>query len=238
MTNNNYKNLFSVVSLSTLLVACAGSPERTQSTLPDDVPYQVTEDYTVGVISYTVQRGDRLGDIAREFTGLSSNWREIADHNNISNPRNLREGTVLEIPTDMIPGYERPAPPPIIQTQTIQRAPVAQSSSLAVRRNEAVDVAPVLVSPTNTNRDFDLTPIDPATSNQPRSYAGGGTQVKVIGSYYPKGIYTEPAFSSKLIMRVAPGTLFELDSQLNDWYKIQTSGGTGYIRTNDAAIVE
>jgi len=238
MKNSNYKNLFFVISLSTTLVACAGSPEREQTPLPDDVPYQVTEDYAIGVISYTVQRGDRLGDIAREFTGLSSNWREIAEHNNISNPRSLREGTVLEIPTDMIPGYERPTRAPIIQTQTIQSAPVAQSSSLAVRRNEAVDVAPVLVSPTNTNRDFDLTPIDPASANRPRSYAGNGAQVKVVGSYYPKGIYTEPAFSSKLIMRVAPGTLFELDSQLNDWYKIQTTSGTGYIRTNDAAIVE
>lgn len=238
MKKNNYKNLCSVVTLSIALVACGSPPERSTSSTPDNVPYQVTEDYTSGVISYTVQRGDRLGDIALEFTGRSSNWREIAQYNNISSPRSLREGSVLEIPTDLIPGYAQPAAAPIIQPQIIQTVPVAQTSSLAVRRNETADTLPVLVTPTNTNRDFDLMPINSTSPNQSRSYSGGGTQVKVVGTYYPKGIYTEPAPYSKLIMRVAPGTLFVLDSQVNDWYKIQTEGGAGFIRTNDAAIVE
>lgn len=242
MINTNYRNLFSAVTLSVVLAACGGTPKRSPNAvqLPDDdAPYQVTEDYTSGVIDYTVQRGDRLSDIALEFTGLSSNWREIAEYNNISNPRSLREGTVLSIPTGMIPGYQQPTPQPIIQMQTIQSVPLAQTTTMAVRRNQAIDVAPVQVTAANTNRNFDLLPFDPATSsNQSQSYTGGGTQVKVIGTYYPKGIYTEPAPYSKLIMRVAPGTLFVLDSQVNDWYKIQTTGGTGYIRTNDAAIIE
>lgn len=238
MKNNNYKFLCSVISLNLLVVACGGTPERSQQPAIDEVPYQVTEDYTSGVISYTVQRGDRLSDIALEFTGLSSNWREIADYNSISNPRSLREGTVLNIPTDMIPGYQRPTPAPIIQAQPVVNAPVVQTSSLGVRRNQPVSVAPVVVTPINTNRDFDLNPIDTAIQNQSRSYAGGGAQIKVSGSYYPKSIYSGPDYSSKMIMRVAPGTLFVLDSQVNDWYKIQTSEGSGYIRTNDAAIVE
>jgi len=239
MKNNNYKILISVLPLSLMLIACGSTPVepdiQQSPTTPSDVPYQVTEDYNSGVISYTVQRGDRLSDIALEFTGLSSNWREIARYNNISNPRSLREGTILEIPTDMIPGYERPTPVPIIQAETIQNIPAAPSSSLAVRRN---DVAPVLVTPINTNRNFDLTPIDETTPSQSRQFTGDGKQIKVVGSYFPKGIYTEPAYHSRLIMRVAPGTLFELDSQVNEWYKIQTDNGTGYIRTNDAAIVE
>jgi len=238
MKNNNYKRLFSVIPLSLFLFSCSSTPERSQTPPVDEVPYQITEDYTSGVISYTVQRGDRLGDIALEFTGLSSNWQEIANYNNISNPRSLREGMVLDIPTDMIPGYQRPAPAPIIQAQPIVNTPVAQTTSLAVRRNQPTSVAPVVVTPINTNRDFDLNPIDSVSPNQSRSYAGGGAQVKVIGSYYPKSIYLGPDYASKMIMRVAPGTLFALDSQVNDWYKIQTDSGSGYIRTNDAAIVE
>ncbi len=221
-----------------MLVACGSTPEQqpVQQTLPDDVPYQVTEDYNSGVISYTVQRGDRLSDIALEFTGQSSTWRDIAQYNNISDPRRLREGMILEIPTDMIPGYERPAPQ--IQPQVRQSVPVTQSSSLAVRTEQPAEVAPVVVTPINTNRNFDLNPIDADSTNQSRSFAGAGAQVKVVGTYYPKGIYTQPAYDSKLIMRVAPGTLFVLDSQINEWYKIQTSTGSGYIRTNDAAIIK
>lgn len=238
MKNNNYKNLLSIIPLTILLAACGSTPERIvpQQAVDDDVPYQVTEDYNSGVISYTVQRGDRLSDIALEFTGLSSNWREIAQYNNIGNPRNLQEGTIIDIPTDLIPGYERPAPAPVIQAAPVQQTPVAQTSSLAVRSNQPVAVAPVVVTPTYTNRNFDLNPIDASSANQ--SYSGSGKQVKVVGSYYPKSVYQEPAYSSKMIMRVAPGTLFVLDSKVNDWYKIQTDSGTGFIRTSDAAIVE
>lgn len=245
MNNNNYKTLLSVIPLTLALAACGSSPDRSQTSpigdIPNDVPYQVTEDYTSGVISYTVQRGDRLGDIAQEFTGETRNWREIAQYNNISNPRSLQEGMILEIPTHMVPGYERPAPIaqqlPIAQPIPVQNTPVAQSSSLAVRADPTA-VAPVVVTPINTNRNFDLNPIDTTSPNQSRSYSGAGSQIKVVGTYYPKGIYTEPAYHSKLIMRVAPGTVFVLDSQINEWFKIQTDSGTGYIRTNDAAIIE
>lgn len=240
MKNNNNIILLSIIPLNLLLVACGSTPERssTQQPLIDDVPYQVTEDYTSGVISYTIQRGDRLADIALEFTGLSSNWREIANYNNIANPRSLSVGAVLDIPTHLIPGYQRPTPAPIIQAQPVLTAPVAQTSSLGVRRNQPTNVAPVVVTPINTNRNFDLNPIDSSTQTQSRSYAGGGAQVKVSGSYYPKSVYAGPDYASKMIQRVSPGTLFVLESQVNEWYKIQTNAGTGYIRTSDAAIVE
>lgn len=228
------------LALPMLLVvtACGSTPDTRTGALQESVPYEVTEDYNSGVIRYTVQRGDGLGSIAEEFTGQTSNWKEIADYNNISNPRRLREGAVIEIPTELIPGYNRPDPVPVIQTEPISSSPVPQTSSLAVRRDDAADIAPVVITPIKTNRDFELNPIDPNETQQPRTYTGTGTQIKVIGSYYPKGIYTEPAAYSKLIMRVAPGTVFSLDSQVNDWYKIQTESGIGYIRTNDAAIVE
>lgn len=238
MINQNNKNLLFPVALSLVLTACASAPTQPtqQSTYVDSAPYEVVEDYTTGVISYTVQNGDGLGRIAEEFTGSIDNWREIANYNNITNPRSLRVGQVIDIPTHLIPGYQRPTP--TIQSAPIVNTPVAQNTTLAVRLQEGPDIAPVLVSPVNTNRDFSLNPVDPNAPQQPRSYAGSGTQVKVIGTYYPKGIYTEPAAYSKLIMRVAPGTVFSLDSQVNDWFRIQTDSGTGYIRASDAAVVE
>jgi len=262
MTHHNNKKikLLLAVPMIVALTACGSTSEQRSEAAPiiadGSAPYEVTEDYESGIISYTVQRGDGLGSIAEEFTGQSSNWRELARYNNISNPRHLREGAILEIPTDLIPGYQRPNrtpivepelivdPAPIVETESIisspaqQTSPLPQTSSLAVRRDSFGEVAPVIVTPANTNRDFQLNPIDPNAPVQPRTFTGSGAQIKVVGSYYPKGIYTEPAAYSKLIMRVAPGTVFSLDSQLNDWYKIQTNAGTGYIRTSDAAIVE
>ncbi len=243
MTNQSYLTLITVVPLTLALAACGGTPVRgdieniSGSALGTDAPYEVVEDYNSGVIRYTVQRGDSLGDISREYTGTSSKWREIADFNGIDNPRQLREGMILEIPTGLIPGYEAPSKTtalPIAETQTQS---VAQTSALAVRREKIVEVAPVVVTPINTNRDFELSPIG-AGNSQPQSFAGVGQQIKVIGSYYPKGIYTEPAPYSRLIMRVAPGSKFSVTDEVNGWYKIDTQSGTGYIRTSDAEIIQ
>lgn len=49
--------------------------------------------------TYVVQRGDTLAEIAQRLTGDSSNWRTIAAHNNISNPKKLRVGQALAIPS-------------------------------------------------------------------------------------------------------------------------------------------
>lgn len=247
MKNQSYLTLITVVPLTLALAACGGTPvrgdiENINSSAPaTDVPYEVVEDYNSGVIRYTVQRGDSLGDISREYTGTSSNWREIAELNGIDNPRQLREGMILEIPTGLIPGYEAPSTTtstttslPIAETQAQN---VAQTSALAVRRDNTAEVAPVVVTPINTNRDFELNPIQAGT-NQPQSFAGVGQQIKVIGSYYPKGIYTEPAPYSRLIMRVAPGSKFSVTDEVNGWYKIDTQSGTGYIRTSDAEIIQ
>ena len=144
---------------------------------------------------------------------------------------------MLAIPAELIVGYQNSTSALASPSEQITQTPEAQSSSLAVRLNEAENVQ-VVVTPINTNRDFELNPIDPNAPRPTQVYRGKGTQVKVIGSYYPKGIYTEPAAYSKLILRAAPGTLFVLDRQVNDWYKIETASGSGYIRTSDAAIVE
>ncbi len=245
MIDVSHKNLLIVVPLVVLLVACA-SPARDNNqarntglpvTENPNAEYSVSENYNLDLIEYTVKSGDRLSDIAKEITGQSSTWREIAAFNSIDNPRNLQTGTVLAIPTELIAGFENSTNAVNTQNEQLITTPEAQSSSLAVRLNEPEE-STVIVTPVTTNRDFELNPIDPNTPRPPRTYRGEGTQVKVIGSYYPKGIYTEPAAYSKLILRAAPGTLFVLDRQVNDWYKIETASGSGYIRVSDAAIVE
>lgn len=245
MIDLSHKNLISIVPLIILLVACAtpvrdkesaGSANYPGTEYPVD-EYSVTENYDLDLVEYTVKSGDRLSVIAEEVTGQSSTWREIAAFNSIDNPRNLQPGTVLAIPTELIVNYRTSTSAQTNPSERITQTPEAQSSSLAVRLNEAEDVS-VVVTPINTNRDFELNPIDPNAPRPTQSYRGEGTQIKVIGSYYPKGIYTEPAAYSKLILRAAPGTLFVLDRQVNDWYKIETASGSGYIRTSDAAIVE
>ena len=57
------------------------------------------------VIVHTVQSGDRLSDIAKQYTGVAENWRRIAVFNEIANPRRLRVGAIIEIPMSLAPGY-------------------------------------------------------------------------------------------------------------------------------------
>lgn len=247
MIDLSHKNLISTVPLIILLVACASpvrdneSASRSGSSNTENRvdEYSVTQNYDLDLVEYTVKSGDRLSVIAKKVTGQSSTWREIAAFNSIDNPRNLQPGTVLAIPTELIvAGYKSPTSASVTQSEQLLSTPaVAQSSSLAVRLNKAEEVT-VVVTPINTNRDFELNPIDPNAPRPVQNYSGNGAKIKVIGSYYPKGIYIEPAAYSKLILRAAPGTLFVLDRQVNDWYKIETDSGSGYIRTSDAAIVE
>jgi nucleoid-associated protein YgaU len=54
------------------------------------------------VQTYTVNKGDTLSKIAKEFYGSANRWHEIFDANRdqISNPDLIRPGQVLKIPTD------------------------------------------------------------------------------------------------------------------------------------------
>ena len=249
--------------LVALLVAggCA-APE----TRDDDAPFELAEDYTEGVVSYTVQRGDRLGDIALEFTGDVSRWREIAASNGIDDPRSLRAGAVLRIPASLIPGYadriaartagaggtangaapETPAEPGRPEDA------VAAVAGPAARTGAGPGGAepPVELSPVDVNRRFDLAPLDGEVTPVRRADDAGATldardiaapparRVRVVGSYTPKGVYAQPAAYSRLLMRVAPGTEFDLDGEIGDWYGVVTPDGVGYLRDADARIVD
>ena len=51
--------------------------------------------------TYTVNKGDTLSQIAKEFYGSANRWHEIYDANRdqISNPDLIKPGQVLKIPT-------------------------------------------------------------------------------------------------------------------------------------------
>ncbi len=51
--------------------------------------------------TYTVQKGDTLWKISRDFYGSGKEWRKIFEANQdvISTPDRVREGTVLKIPS-------------------------------------------------------------------------------------------------------------------------------------------
>ena len=199
-----------------------------------------------GAVTHAVQRGDRLGDIAREYTGDVLLWTRIAEHNGIDDPRTLREGAVLEIPASLLSGV------PARSGESGTTTPVASSAASrdagtgdAEGRAEPVELSPVVV-----NRRFVLSPIDGGTARStsvtaqaPRVASTSPVptptppRVRVIGSYFPKGVYAQPATYSKLMMRVAPGTLFELDREVRGWYGVVTEQGIGYLREGDGQLL-
>lgn len=52
----------------------------------------------IELASYTVRKGDTLGDISRKTLGTSKRWQEIVDLNNLDDEDNIPIGTVLRIP--------------------------------------------------------------------------------------------------------------------------------------------
>ena len=198
-------------------------------------PIELAEEDANRSVRYTVQNGDRLGDIALELTGELARWRDIAAHNGIDDPRTLRAGTVLEIPATFLPDREEP--------------PVSRSAARRSGGGPAGDGAggpartvPVKLTPVVVNRDFELSPLDEkraaARSEAAAETRRDGRRVRVMGSYFPKGVYAQPAVYSKLLMRVAPGTLFELEREVDDWYGVVLENGIGYLRGVDGRVLE
>lgn len=196
-------------------------------------------------IMHTVAPGDRLSDIALKYTGQVSQWEAIAAYNNITDPRTLRIGDTLTIPASMIPVRNKPAASSATAS-TNREAPSgvasATTGTLALQRTREAQATQgaagdVLIAPVNTNRAFDLNPIETSSLSASHDNNSSPPQIRVIGSYYPKGVYKQPASYSKLMMRVAPGTVFELEQEVNDWYKIVTEQGVGYIRMVDGTLI-
>ncbi len=239
MSDRNFKqvHIFTALVLLITLGACASNSQPTQA--PEPEVYEPV----VSSILYKVQPNDRLGDIAQEFTGNSANWRIIAEHNNITDPKRLKVGTVLEIPASILPQSKRSNTIKAVSANTNSKSnttSLASNATLAVKQNNTAANSEVLITPVQTNRSFELNPIETETQTSvKRGSASSDNEryIKVVGTYYPKGIYAQPAAHSKLLLRVAPGTQFILDRQVNDWFKIVTDNGSGYIRMSDAKLL-
>lgn len=224
-----------------ILQACATSANRS------DAPFEISEDYANNVIRYTVQRGDRLSDIALEFTGNLNSWLPIAEHNGITDPKTLRVGSQIEIPTVLIPGYEEKrlsrrnrrdgaeantAEVAIMTPAPSDTAPADQKTTVSSTTNESAPT--VAQNSTEGNRE-DSRAQTPSTTFglEPQLLS----QVKVVGSYYPKGVYEQPTLDSQLMMRASPGADFTLVEQMDGWYRIETDLGQGYLRARDGRII-
>lgn len=246
--NKTSSNVLAAIGVLTLMLqGCAGGPfGKSKTTQATDTPPPD--------VQYTVEKGDRLASISQSITGDMSHWQDIASYNDISDPRKLRVGTVLFIPASLIPTEQAQTLNPQLSGQqsdksesieaaskSATRVSIPASNALAVvQSNTETDEtqADVVLQPVIINRSFELTPIDKSELALSGQSDLPPPQVKVIGSYYPKGIYTQPASYSTLIMRVAPGTVFELEREVNDWYKVVTTQGIGYLRTVDGIIVD
>jgi len=240
----NKTSLFALAFIGLLTLFLHGCATTGTDSSVDTLDEELIQD-----AQYTVKRGDLLGDIAIATTGKISNWRTIATYNGITDPRKLKVGTILLIPARLLTEND------IADTSSSKSRSIAAASdsstqgsipttnALAVVQSsvDAEDnLAEVVIEPVAINRSFDLNPIKKSDLNTQASSESGPEvpRIRVIGTYYPKGIYKQPASYSTLMMRVAPGSLFELEREVNDWYKVITSQGVGYLRAVDGVIVE
>jgi len=210
-----------------LLILCAVGC----STTGDERSHEATP--VPADIAYTVERGDALAAIAARFTGDATTWRAIAAHNGIDDPRRLAVGQRIEIPASLIP-----EPSAAAAVRTAEPAPRSERSSGAdLRASEPEPPSlpearePVVISAVTTNRRFELDPLEQAR------FQGADRLVRVIGTYYPIALYSEPRNGSRLAQRVAPGTVFELQRELGDWLQVNTEAGREYLRRTDGEIL-
>jgi len=199
----------------------------------------VSDRAPVADVFHTVQRGDRLADIAHELTGDASLWTEIAASNGIEDPRALQVGAVLRIPAALIPEHadEFAVASAELEPGAERRTLPATTPGLALGRP-----APVRLSVVDVNRRFELAPLERGGMRTDTAAASDAEaaphRIRVVGSYTPKGIYSQPAIYSALLMRVAPGTLLELERKVGDWYGVVTEQGVGYLRDSDGRLLD
>jgi len=220
-----------------LLQACATVPTETSLTAS-------SQQSDSSEILHRVKPNERLGAIASRYTGSAANWLSIARYNGITNPNGLRAGSMIVIPNSLALPQNRKSDTNTANEQETRAANVYRSNKTsnttntsAKKRSSRQKSNEVVLAPVKTNRSFNLNPITkPNLVNQ--SYSKyPAHKLQIVGSYTPKGIYRQPANYSTLVMRAAPGTFFEVEYLANDWYKIITENGVGYLREDDGKIV-
>ncbi|MFK8084259.1 MAG: LysM peptidoglycan-binding domain-containing protein [Granulosicoccus sp.] len=233
-----------IVVLTLSLTSCATTQQPALQQAPSP---------TVQEIEYQVKPGDQLGSIAERFTGQFGDWAVIAAYNDIADPRTLAVGQTLRIPPELVQSSSEPSDGTDSDSAVENTTPLGGPSvspvsvttgngvSVVGSRNEAAESNDsITVAPVEVNRTFDLQRIDDPlpVSDSERGVDPATPYIKVRGSYYPKGVYREPADYARLMQRAAPGTVFPLESKVDVWYKIITNEGIGYIRQSDSILVD
>ncbi|NND91642.1 MAG: LysM peptidoglycan-binding domain-containing protein [Granulosicoccus sp.] len=244
MNNKKKTSVSLMLALAVALVSGCATLRTVQDTEADE---------SSRTVQHTIAPGDRLSDISLQYTGEVSQWEAIAAYNDITDPRTLRIGDVITIPGSLIPtSGQSESAATVARSASRESLDVASSSSsqvaptatgtLALQRSPEVDAEPeetgdVVLQPVRINRSFELEPLDESQLNRSTSIQTTPPRVRVVGTYYPKGVYDQPASYSNLMMRVAPGTVLELESEVNDWYKVVTDRGIGYLRNVDGKLI-
>lgn len=240
--NNNKKIVLALLLTALGTTGCASMGQFASNTSA------AANDQSAGTsakeVLYDIKPGDTLALISKRLTGQLANWRTIAEHNEISNPGNIAAGDTLRIPTELLQTTQLT---PIQVAASATTSPtVTTGTGVSVVRSQASlpDVnANIKVSAVDVNRSFSLLPIGSIdVSRVPQSQVlvnpnVTAPKIRVTGTYYPKGIYQQPADYAPLLKRVTPGTVFELEYKIGDWFKVKTDQGDGYIRYSDVTLV-
>lgn len=149
------------------------------------------------------------------------------------------EPSVLRIETpenDRVATASRPSGAPATATQTDEPAVEGDVSS---ESPAPVGTSTDVVNDTADDDAVEVVPVARTDTLEPTAVAVDDVQtIRIVGSYYPKGVYAEPSTSADLLMRVAPGTEFVLERSIDGWYRVSIESGAGYIRDGDARIVD
>lgn len=243
-TKMNNKPSFTTVLMLIILASILGGCATGKQTYTTSTPTQ--SDFEA---LYTVKPGDRLTDISRKLTGNQNHWQTIATYNNIENPDLLSVGEIIAIPGSLLGDFFPDTVSAASSATALHNSKgsatrpslIPNTSAIALQRPMQLPgkvVEEVIVTSVNRNRSFKLEPFRTLNPVQTSASFTAGARIKVIGSYYPKGIYEQPANYAPLIMRVSPGTILELELEVNDWYKIKTDKGIGYIRMDDSTRLQ
>lgn len=234
---NTILKLATLASVLVLLQGCATVPMDTRST-------ESSAHSSGSETLHRIRPHERLGDIALHYTGNATNWQEIAKHNGISYTGSLRVGAMIAIPNALLLPQHSQAQATTAKRKDLQLVAAARpnatttaTNTLAVKRSTLESSSDAVLVPVVANRVFKLNPIKETKSISQTQNKRPAVKVQIVGTYYPKGIYQQPANYSTLVMRAAPGTLFDVEHLANDWYKIVTENGIGYLREDDGKVV-
>lgn len=97
--NSNGKKALALLAATTLafsMAACERSNPKPFSNDATSVCATYRED-----IEYTIKKGDTLYELAKEYYGEGSYWKELALYNGVKDPRRLKIGKTIFIPNDV-----------------------------------------------------------------------------------------------------------------------------------------